>query len=74
MVTVKKLHCDRIPTIIIYGDNMIAWKRTSNVCSNPKYWSHSFMVRNYRKFRNITIDNGDGEMKPLCLEKKNDDL
>ena len=40
---------------MIYSDNMITWKRTSNVCSNPKERSHSSMVRNYRfvsKFNN----------------------
>ena len=60
MVTLKQLHCAQRTKMIIYSDNMITWKRTSNICSNPKEWSHLYMVSNYRKFQNIAINNDDG--------------
>ena len=50
MVKIKGLHCARIPIMMIYSDNMITWKRASNVCSNPKEWSQASMVSNYRFF------------------------
>ena len=52
MVTLKRLHCAQRTKMMIYSDNMITWKHTSNVCRNPKEWLHSSTVRNYRTFSN----------------------
>ena len=49
MVTVKQLHGYLRTKIMIYRDNTTTWKHTSNVCSDPKEWLHSSMVRNDRK-------------------------
>ena len=81
MVTVKRLHCDRISTIMIYSDNIITCKHTSNVCSDPKEWSHSSMVRNcifFHKYKNQqqwrwndTIVHGEEQWWPP-LERRGD--
>ena len=53
---------------MIYGDNTIAQKITSDVISDPNKWSHSFVGRSGRKNQNITIKNGDGETTKLWSE------
>ena len=50
MVTAKRLHCAWRPKMMIYSNNMIAWKRIYNFLTNPKQWSHLYMVRNYIKY------------------------
>ena len=60
--------------MVIYSDNMITCKRTSNVYSDPKEWLHLSMVRNYIKIKKIKINNDDSETTQLFLEGGNDDL
>ena len=38
MVTVKRLYCSQKTKMMIYSDNIITWKRYSNVFSNLKEW------------------------------------
>ena len=68
-MTVRQLHCSWIPNIMIYSNDIITWKRNSNICSYPKERSHLSMVRNYRLKIYITINNNDGETRPLFLKK-----
>ena len=56
---------------MIYGDNTIAQKISSNVISNPNEWSHSWAMRKPRKTKRKTISDGDGTMRSLCWDKKN---
>ena len=58
--------------MMIYSNNMIGQKSTSNVTRKPNDGSHSSVGRIHIKIQNITINNGDGEMTPSCLEKIND--
>ena len=66
----KQGHFPGIKTMMMYSDNMIAQKVTSSVISDTNKWSHSSVGKNHKKIQSITINNGDGEMTPLCLEKK----
>ena len=60
--------------MMIYRDNMITWKRTSNVCAIPKSGLTRLWWGITEKIKNITINNDDGETMPLWLEKNNDEL
>ena len=73
MVTVKRLHCDQRPTIMIYIHNMITWKRTFAVCRNPKEWSHSSMVRNYINILKYNNQQRWRQNDAIVIVEKNDD-
>ena len=50
---------------MIYGENMIAQKSSSDVSRNPNKWSHSWEMRKPRKTTKKTINDGDGATRPL---------
>ena len=74
MVTVKQLHCSWRPKMMIYINNMITWKRKKNVLPMFSAIQKSGRIRPWWVitpfFWNITINNVDGDIMPLCLEKK----
>ena len=74
MVTEKRLHCAQRPKMTIYSDNMITWKRTSNIFSNFREWSHFSIVRNYRKFSKYNNQQRCRLNDAIMLGEKNDNL
>ena len=57
MMTEKRRHCDWIKTIMIYSDNMIAWKHTCNISSYPNdaisQWRSNLLAPSARRRRII---------------------
>ena len=41
---VKRRHCARRKTMMVYGDNTISHQSSSDVSSNMKEWSHSWAM------------------------------
>ena len=70
----KQRHCDGRKRMIIYSNNMIDQKITSNVISDPNEWYHSYVGINHRKNLTIRINNGYGETTTSYWEKTNDDI
>ena len=56
--------------MIIYGNDVIYQKNTSNISSNPKKWSHSWAMGKPRKTTRKMIDEGEVETTQLCWENK----
>ena len=46
---VKRRHCARRKTMMVYGDNTISHQSSSDVSSNMKEWSHSWAMSKPKK-------------------------
>ena len=55
---------------MIYSDNTIAQKITSNSIRKPNEWSHSQVTRKQRKTMK-TIDANEGKTTPSLQDKTN---
>ena len=59
--------------MMIYGNNTISQKITSNLIRDQNKWLHSSVRHNNRKLQNITIKNGEVEIIPWFWKKNNHD-
>ena len=53
---------------------MISQQSISDIIRDPNECLYSSVGVDYIKNQNITINNGDGEIMPLCREKNNVDI